>query len=172
MIISPARTPSQSCLDLILAPDHLPKDYAVISSRITSLDGITDHHFVSISKALPLHGSPRNKHVHKYRSPPLDKADFQGLPSHISRAFQTTDISCMSLDEATALWQRSILVGFDAECPEVQARSSNKPSPPAWVTPELQCLQRQRKLIHRKSRQNPTNTYLRQQFRAVRRQGT
>ena len=86
-----------------------------------------------------------NKHVHKYRSPPLHKADFQGLLSHISRAFQTTNISCMSLDEATAFWQRSLLAGLDAECPEVQARSSNKPRPPPWMNPELQRLQRQRK---------------------------
>ena len=40
------------------------------------------------------------------------------------------------------------------------------------MAPELQCLQRQRKLIYRQSIQNPTNTYLRQQFRAIRRQGT
>ena len=172
MITSPTRTPSQSCLDLILAPVHLPKDYKVISSSITSLDGLTDHHLVGISMALPLHKSPRNKHVHKYRSPPLHKADVRGLLSHISRAFQTTDISCMSLDEATAFWQRSILAGLDAECPEVQARSSSKPRPPPWMTPELQRLQRQRKLTHRQSIQNPTNTYLRQQFRSVRRQGT
>ena len=172
MITSPKRTPSQSCLDLIFALVHLPKDCKVISSSITSLDGLTDHHLVGISMALPLHRSPRNKHVHKYRSPPLHKADFQGLLSHISRAFQTTDISCMSLDEATAFWQRSILAGLDAECPEVQARSSNKPRPPPWMTPELQHLQRQRKLIHRQFIQNPTNTYLWQQFRSVRRQGT
>ena len=54
----------------------------------------------------------------------------------------------------------------------MQARSSNKPRPLPWMTPELQRLQRQRKLIHRQSIQNPTNTYLRQQFRSVRRQGT
>ena len=130
MITSPTRTPNQSCLDLILAPVHLPKDYKVISPSITSLDGLTDHHLVGINMALPLHRSPRNKHVHKYRSPPLHKADFQGLLSHISRAFQTTDISCMSLDEDTAFWQRSILAGLDAEGPEVQARSSNKSRPP------------------------------------------
>ena len=159
MITSPTRTPSQLCLDLILAPVHLPKDYKVISSGITFLDGLTDHHLVGIGMALPLHRSPRNKHVHKYRSPPLDKTDFQGLLSHISRAFQTADISCMSLDEATAFWQRSILAGLDVECPVVQARSSNKPRPHPWMTPELQSLQRQRKLIHRQSIQNPTNTY-------------
>ena len=151
MITSPTRSPSQSCLNLILALVHLPKDYKVIYSSITSLDGLTDHHLVGISMALPLHRSPRNKHVHKYRSPPLHKAGFQGLLSHISRAFQTTDISCMSLDEATAFWQRSILSGLDAECPEVQARSSSKPRPPTWMTPEFQRLQRQRKLIHRQS---------------------
>ena len=172
MITSPTRTPSQSCLDLILAPVYLPEDYKVISSSITSLDGLTDHHLVGISMALPLHKSPRNKHVHKYRSPPLHKADVQGLLSHISRAFQTTDMSCMSLDEVTAFWQKSILAGLDTECPEVQARSSSKPRPPPWMTPELQRLQRQRKLTHRQSIQNPTNTYLRQQFRSVRRQGT
>ena len=166
------RTPNQSCLDLILGPVHLPKDYNVISSCITSLAGLTDHHLVGISMALPLHMSPRNKHVHKYRSPPLHKADFQGLLSHISRAFQTTDISCMSLDEATAFWQGSLLAGLDAECPEVQARSSNKPRPPSWMTPELQRLQRRRNLIRRQSIQNPTNTYLPQQFRSVCRQGT
>ena len=87
MITSPTRTPSQSCLDLILAPVHLPKDYKVISCSVTSLAGLTDHHLVGISMALPLHRSPRNKHVHKYRSPPLHKAEFQGLLSHISRAF-------------------------------------------------------------------------------------
>ena len=130
MITSPTVTPSQSCPDLILAPDHLPKDYKVISSSITSLDGLTYHHLVSISVALLLHRSPRNKHVHKYRSQPLDKVDFQGLPSHISREFQTTDILCMSLDDATAFSQRSILAGLVAECPEVQAHSSNKPGPP------------------------------------------
>ena len=165
MITSPTRTPSQSCLNLILTPVHLAKDYKVISSSIPSLDGLTDHHLVGISMAIPLHRSPRNKHVLKYRSPPLHKADFQGLLSHISCALQTTDISCMSLDEATASWQRSILAGLDAECPEVQDRSSNKPCPPPWMTPELQRFQRQRKLIHRQSIQNPTNTYLRQQFR-------
>ena len=172
MITSPTRTPSQSCPDLILAPVHLPQDYKVIFSSITSLDGLTDHHLVGIRMALPLHRSPINKHVHKYRSPSLHKADFQGLLGHISRAFQTTDISCMSLDEATAFWQRSILAGLDAECPEVQDCSSYKPRPPPWMSPELQRLQRQRKLIHRQSIQNPTNTYLRQQFRPVRRPGT
>ena len=172
MITSPTRTPSQSCLDIILAPDHLPKDYNVISPSITSLDGLTDHHLVGINMALPLHRSPRNKHVNKYSSPPLYKADFQGLLSHISRAFQTTDISCMTLDEATVFWQRIILARLDAECPELQGRFSNKPRPPPWMIPELQRLQRQRKLILRQSRQNPTNTYLRQQFRPVRHQGT
>ena len=88
MITSPTRTPSQSCLDLILAPVHLPKDCKVISSSLTSLDGLTDHHFVGISMALPLHRSPRNKHVHKYRSPPLHKADFQGLLGHIPVHFK------------------------------------------------------------------------------------
>ena len=152
--------------------DHLPKDDKVISSSRTSLDGLIDHHLVGISMALPLHRSLRNKHVHKHCSPPLHKADFQGLLSDISRAFQTTDILCVSLDEARAFWQRSILAGLDAECPEVQARSSNKPHPPPWMTPKLQRLQRQHKLIYRQSIQNPTSTYLRQQFRAVRRQGT
>ena len=123
MILTPTGTP------LLLALDHLPKEYKVISSSITSLDGLTDHHLVGISVALPLHRSPRSKHVHKYRSQPLDKADFQGLPSHISHACQTTDISCMSLDEAAAFWQRSILAGLVAECSEVQASSSNKPRP-------------------------------------------
>ena len=127
MITPPARTPSHSWLDLILAPVHLPKDYKVISSSIISLDGQTDHYPVGISMALPLHRSPRNKHVHKHRSPPLHKADFQGLHSHIFRAFQTTDISCMSLDEATDFCQRGIVAGRDAECPEVQDPSSNNP---------------------------------------------
>ena len=172
MITSPTRTPGQSCPHLILAPDYLPKDYKVISLSITSLDGLTDHHLVGISMALPVHRSPRNKHVHKYCIPPLHKADFQGLLSHICCAFQTTDISCMSLDEATAFWQRNILARLEAEFPVVQARSSNKPRPPPCMTPELQRLQRQRKLIHRQSIQNPTNTYLRQQLRAVRRHGT
>ena len=85
MTKSPTRTPSQLCLDLILAPVHLRKDYKVISSSITSLDGLTDHHLFGISIALPLHSSPRKKHVQKYRSPPLHKADFQGLLGHISR---------------------------------------------------------------------------------------
>ena len=157
MITSPTRTPSQSCLDVIPAPVHLPKAYKVISSSITSLDSLTDHHLVGISMALLLHRSPRSKHVHKYRSPPLHKADFQGLLSHMSRAFQTTYISCMSLDEATAFWQRSIFAGLDAECPEVQARPSNKPRPHPWMTSEIQRLQRQRKSIHRQSIQNPAN---------------
>ena len=78
----------------------------------------------------------------------------------------------MSLDEATAFWQRNILAGLDAECPEVQACSSNKPRLPPWMTPELQRMQRRSKLIRRQSIQNPTNTYLPQQFRSVRRQGT
>ena len=129
MITSPTRTPSQSCLDLILGPDYLPKDYKAISSSLTSLDGLIDHHHVGISLSLPLHRSPRNKHVHKHCSPPHHKADFQGLLGHISGAFQTTDISCMSLDEATAFWRRSILARLDAECPDVQACSSNTPPP-------------------------------------------
>ena len=127
MITSPTRTPSQSCLDLILAPVHLPKDYKVISSSITSLDGLTDHHLVGISMALPLHRSPRNKDVHKYRSPPLHKADLQGLLSHISRVFQTTDISCMFLDEATAFWQSCILAGPDAECQKCKLAPQTNP---------------------------------------------
>ena len=40
------------------------------------------------------------------------------------------------------------------------------------MTPELQRLQRQRKLIHRQCIQNATTTHFRQQFRDVRRQGT
>ena len=40
------------------------------------------------------------------------------------------------------------------------------------MTPELQRLQPQRKLIHRQSIQNPTTTYIWQQFRAVRCEGT
>ena len=128
MITSPTRAPSQSCLELILGPDHLPKDYKVIASSITSLDGLID--LVGTIMVLPLHRSPRNKNVHKNCCPLHHKADFQGLLGHISRAFQTTDISCMSLDEATAFWQRSILPGLDADCPEVQACSSNNPPLP------------------------------------------
>ena len=133
MITSPTRTPSQSCLDLILAPVHLPKDYKVISSSWRpNLPSPCRHKHGSTTwlMALPLHRSPRNKHVHKYRSPPLHKADFQGLLSHVSRAFQTTDISCMSLDEATAFWQRSILAGLDAECPCRSASSQTNPTLP------------------------------------------
>ena len=52
------------------------------------------------------------------------------------------------------------------------APQTNPRLPLPWTTPELQCLQRKRKLIHRQSKQNPTNTYLRQQFRSVCRQGT
>ena len=163
MITSPTRTPSQSCLDLIRAPDHLPNDYKVISSSISSLDGLIDHHLVSISMSLPLHRSARNKHVHKHPSP--------WLLSHISRAFQTTDMWCV-LGWGHSLLAKKYIGWMWCWVPRCASELIKQPPPPPWMTPELQCLQRQRKSIYRQSIQNPTNTYLRQQFRPVRRQGT
>lgn len=171
-VFEPTRTPSNTCLDLLLVPHHLCNSLALSSVAVHSADGITDHHLVTAS--LSGMSSALSTPTHRFitRRPPPHQANSVALSTTIAGLLADADPASMSLDDMTTHCSESIRSALDVHCPATSVTRSTKPRPSPWVTPALRKLFHSRAHWHRASIRDPSNATLRQKFRAARREGT
>jgi len=171
-IISPTRIPSNTCLDLILLPVSLPTDMSW-NTNVRSLSGITDHHLVSVE--LTFTGADITHPLSTTRSirkPGIHQLRPDAFSSDFTKALNGHTIPSMGLSNYTDFWCKSVVKVLDDHCPEHLVPVFNHPSPRPWVTPHLKHILEQRKHKHNRWLKDSTNDQLRQDYRAVRREGT
>lgn len=174
IVKEPTRTPSNTCIDLILVPATSSPDFTVSSPTVYSLDGITDHHLVSCTASLHrnLFTKQPSSH-HKTRSMKKLRKCADKFKTDLTLALQSmTGVENMTLDDAFVHLNQTIRSVLDKHCPEVKFSVKSHPAPSPWITDELRQLLQERKHLHRASVKHPGDPALRQRFRAVRKQGT
>lgn len=171
----PTRVLSNACLDLILTPitTSLP-GLSIGNISVLSLDGVSDHHVISLFVSFPFGVRQRSSVVpRKVRCPALHQVDVQQMSTDIQTSLADPATDHMTLDDATLFWQHSIMSVLDAYCPEklLPPPAATKPRRPMWETPELRRLFLLKRSAHRALlTKNPNDVALREKFRALRRQ--
>ena len=138
VILSPTRLPSDTCIDLVLLPSHLP---TIRRSLLTS---------------------------RQIRKPSIRALEPNGFGPDFLQSLSSRDVSDMTQDELTQYWTATLHATFERHCPMKSVSNSTHPSPSPWMTPELRALLLKCKHLHRKWRKHPNDERLRQEFRAAR----
>ena len=182
VILQPTRVPSQSCLDLALipttmttaAPSSSPR--SLHSTFVHSVDGLSDHHLIGLSVRVSRANfeQPREQFSRR-RQPSLAHLDRWVTSAALKHILDPSDVSGgYTLNAAASHWQQSVMTVLDDLAPFVtQKRAAySKPRPQPWVTPELKQMFHRRSSAHRALIKHPMDDRLRQQYHAIRRQGT
>ena len=138
VILSPTRLPSDTCIDLVLLPSHLP---TIRRSLLTS---------------------------RQIRKPSIRALEPNGFGPDFLQSLSSRDVSDMTQDELTQYWTATLHATFEKHCPMKSVSNSTHPPPSPWMTPELRALLLKCKHLHRKWRKHPNDERLRQEFRAAR----
>lgn len=171
IIKTPTRIPSGSCIDLALIPNMLPTSMAIAGHHVRSLHGISDHHLITLTVAF--HGFNPWRNLQRTTTRNLRNLKPEDFGNDVLvRLAHTDNINDASIDEFSECWSTAVRAVLDAHCPERPVIMSKHPRPPPWMTPDLRKVLEKRKHSHRKWLKRPDDDLLRQQFRAVRREGT
>ena len=171
VVLEPTRSPSNTCLDLILVAQALPSEVTLKPVAVQSLDGVSDHFLVSLILALA--GSQPHRVLlnhRKIRSPPVRQLTAEEFGPDFLQSLRATDCSDMSVDQLSTVWSDAVLQTVDQHCPRRSVTLSSHPPPQPWVTPGLQSLYQRKAYLHRRWLRDRDSDSARQCFRAARRE--
>ena len=139
---------------------------------IETLDGVSDHHLVSVLFSLGVDGLPTLPLLRTVRKPPLLRMKPDQFATAFTGMIRSPRVSSMDMHRFTEFWASSVNSVVDRLCPLKLTNRYKHPSPQPWVTPDLQELLYKRKRLHRRWLKDTSNVQLKEQYRATRREGT
>ena len=162
------RSPSDTCLDLLLIPVTLSCN----TPSVIHLNDVSDHHLLTLDIYSPRFRKPTANKVY-VRKPNPHALDEEMCCTHLCEKLIEFP-SAGNVNEKTRLLTQSLTKTLNANAPVkcITLPTFTKPKPQPWVTPHLKQLLQQRIHLYRKTLKRPEDQLLLQQYRSIRRQGT